>query len=94
MISTAIKRDAASGALVDRAIDVMTTLNAGARDAACCAPMIHPAMRPKITPATAKTTFSDFISVGRMGWMGRRGEVERDRDGSCPARLSCLSRRS
>jgi selenide,water dikinase len=34
VISTAIKRDAASTALVDRAIDVMTTLNAGARDAA------------------------------------------------------------
>ena len=34
VISTAVKRDAAPPALVDEAIRVMTTLNAGARDAA------------------------------------------------------------
>jgi selenide,water dikinase len=34
VISTAVKRDAAPAALVDEAIRVMTTLNAGARDAA------------------------------------------------------------
>ena len=34
VISTALKRDAAPPALVQTAIDVMTTLNAGARDAA------------------------------------------------------------
>jgi selenide, water dikinase len=34
VISTALKRDAATSALVDEAIRVMTTLNAGARDAA------------------------------------------------------------
>jgi len=34
VISTALKRDAAPDALVDRAIEVMTALNAGARDAA------------------------------------------------------------
>jgi len=34
VISTALKRDAATDALVARAVDVMTTLNAGARDAA------------------------------------------------------------
>ena len=34
VISTALKRDAASPELVQTAIDVMTTLNAGARDAA------------------------------------------------------------
>jgi selenide,water dikinase len=34
VISTAVKRDAASSALVDEAVRLMTTLNAGARDAA------------------------------------------------------------
>ena len=34
VISTALKRDAAPDALVARAIEIMTTLNAGARDAA------------------------------------------------------------
>lgn len=34
VISTALKRDAADDALVARAVDVMTALNAGARDAA------------------------------------------------------------
>ncbi len=34
VISTALKRDAASPELIDRAVDVMTTLNAGARDGA------------------------------------------------------------
>ena len=34
VISTALKRDAASDTLVARAVEVMTTLNAGARDAA------------------------------------------------------------
>jgi selenide, water dikinase len=34
VISTALKRDAVSPELVDRAIEVMTSLNAGARDAA------------------------------------------------------------
>jgi selenide,water dikinase len=34
VISTALKRDAASDALVARAVEVMTSLNAGARDAA------------------------------------------------------------
>jgi selenide,water dikinase len=34
VISTALKRDAAPAALVDEAVRVMTTLNAGARDAA------------------------------------------------------------
>src|SRR5205085_4261472 len=34
VISTAVKRDAASNAHLQAAVDVMTTLNAGARDAA------------------------------------------------------------
>jgi selenide, water dikinase len=34
VISTALKRDAASPDIIGRAVDVMTTLNAGARDAA------------------------------------------------------------
>lgn len=42
VISTALKRDAATDALVARAIEVMTALNAGARDAAVeVGPAVH-----------------------------------------------------
>ena len=43
MISTAVKRDAATGASSPTAVDVMTTLNAGARDAARSRSAVHAA---------------------------------------------------
>src|SRR5437773_12268329 len=38
---------------------------AGGREVACCAPMIQPTIRPKMTSATAQTTLSDLMAQAR-----------------------------
>ena len=65
VISTAVKRDAASGALIETAIDLMTTLNAGARDAG----------RSLGAAVHAVTDITGFGLLGHLGEMMRASKV-------------------
>ena len=65
VISTAVKRDAASGALIETAIDLMTTLNAGARDAG----------RSIGAAVHAVTDITGFGLLGHLGEMLRASKV-------------------
>ena len=65
VISTAVKRDAAPGPLIQTAIDLMTTLNAGARDAG----------RSVGTAVHAVTDITGFGLLGHLGEMMRASDV-------------------
>ncbi len=65
VISTAVKRDAAPAALVQTAVDLMTTLNAGARDAG----------RELGSAIHAVTDVTGFGLLGHLGEMTRASGV-------------------
>ncbi len=65
VISTAVKRDAATGPLIDTAIELMTTLNAGARDAG----------RSIGAAVHAVTDITGFGLLGHLGEMLRASDA-------------------
>ena len=65
VISTAVKRDAAPGMLIETAIELMTTLNAGARDAG----------RSIGAAVHAVTDITGFGLLGHLGEMMRASDV-------------------